>query len=323
MLIIMFSVAHRRFQELIYISLALIAIILTLCIIFAIFNTVIKGGPLIDFWDTCSNARHSVRHRYQSNHNHLSNQYNQYNQQRVHVCAPPTMGGARLNIIYTIGEWLDRNALNCFLTWPVPTGQHNNSENNQRQSLSLPTDRHSFAINLDSNVSLDRSPRTSGAPFVGPNYLRYPPIITVVSNNGSGNYHQIISPYEDCSPTDDLINGLNLHDLPPLYHQLDVIPTDGPPTYEEAIKDKQPQQSQWEWPQSVVIGFILQDLRPIDSLLPNARTITLRPIQDVVQVISGLCQSRRSHKKKDRQSVSINETSGSVNKALLWPLISM
>ena len=104
MLIIMFSVAHHRFQELIYISLALIAVILTLCIIFAIINTVIKGGPLIDFWDTCSSSRHSVRNRYHTNHNTLANAYNQFNQQRVHVCAPPTMGGARLNIIYTIGE---------------------------------------------------------------------------------------------------------------------------------------------------------------------------------------------------------------------------
>ena len=103
MLIIMFSVAHRRFQELIYISLAFIAIILTFCIILAIFNTIYRGEPFIDFRQsntTSNNNRNSFRYRNQSSN--VVN--NAYNSQGVHVCAPPNMGGARLNIIYTIGN---------------------------------------------------------------------------------------------------------------------------------------------------------------------------------------------------------------------------
>ena len=107
MLIIMFSVAHRRFHELVYISLTLIAITLTLCIVFAIFNTLCKGEPLIGYWDSgshsYSNRHQSLRFRTQNNNNN-NNSNNGYNQQRVHVCTPPTMGGARLNIIYTIGK---------------------------------------------------------------------------------------------------------------------------------------------------------------------------------------------------------------------------
>ena len=103
MLIIMFSVAHRRFHELVYISLALIAITLTLCIIFAIFSTLCKGEPLFGYRDSGPHSysrHHSLRYRQNVN----NNVNNGYNQQRVHVCAPPNMGGARLNIIYTIGK---------------------------------------------------------------------------------------------------------------------------------------------------------------------------------------------------------------------------
>jgi hypothetical protein len=101
----MFSVAHGRFQELIYLSLAFIAITLTLCIICAICNTLCKGDPIIDYWTSNNNSYYNTRHhssRYRHYH-HNNNANNASNHQRVHVCTPPRMGGARLNIIYTIG----------------------------------------------------------------------------------------------------------------------------------------------------------------------------------------------------------------------------
>ena len=97
-------------------------------------------------------------------------------------------------------------------------------------------------------INTNRSSRTASTSGYGrPQYFQFSPIITLIPNNSSDNLNQLISSYDEFPidtrlPLDsDIINGINFEmpDLPPLYHQLDVIPSDGPPTYEEAVEDKQ------------------------------------------------------------------------------------
>ncbi|XP_054166975.1 uncharacterized protein LOC128964408 [Oppia nitens] len=293
MLIIMFSVAHRRFQELVYISLAFIAITLTLCIIFAIFNTLCKGDLQFDMWDTAniSSSRytptrhHSRRqssryHRhYSNNNNNSSSANNAYNQQRVHVCAPPSMGGARLNIIYTIGQ------------------QSNHTPRMSRSLGGQPLDRHSVAINIDDNsnysaqlwppgaggvgrspTSRASSPRAGGAAAnCPPQYLQFSPIITVIgANEANDDLQQLISTYGPAGEAidtrlpinSDILSDFDYQypDMPPLYHQLDVIPTDGPPSYEDAIKQKT---SASPTPQSPTVPSTHDKRSPSSSSIPH------------------------------------------------------
>ncbi|CAG2112511.1 unnamed protein product [Medioppia subpectinata] len=144
--------------------------------------------------------------------------------------------------------------------------QQNHANNhNVRNNRTVNTlDRHSVAINIDNNSNYSahlwptltplplggrRSPRSlSPRPSrTTPHDWHFPPIITVMANEESvDELQQIIDSYGDCDAIEsrlplnsDIMNGFDyqLPDLPPLYHQLDVIPTDGPPTYEEAIEE--------------------------------------------------------------------------------------
>lgn len=73
-------------------------------------------------------------------------------------------------------------------------------------------------------------------PYRPPHYLQFSPIITVMASNEHDHFNEEYPIETRLTFERDVINTMS--DLPPLYHQLDVMPTERPPTYEEAIEDK-------------------------------------------------------------------------------------
>ncbi|XP_054166986.1 probable serine/threonine-protein kinase mkcB [Oppia nitens] len=99
-LVILFFAAHGGSNEMMYITLTFVFIIIAL-FSYGFWSSVSKGEGI---WQYV--GKHNLQHQQISNPNYhfgsfRTNNYKENPNKNVHLCAPPKMGGARLNI-YTI-----------------------------------------------------------------------------------------------------------------------------------------------------------------------------------------------------------------------------
>ncbi|CAG2166505.1 unnamed protein product [Oppiella nova] len=152
-LIILFFAAHGGSNEMMYLTLAFVFIIIAL-FSYGFWSSVSKGEGIWQYW-----GKQNLQHQQISNPNyHYGGSFRNYKSnpnKAVHICAPPKMGGARLNI-YTIplNPSLQRNSsLNSphrpLGRTPSSAHRHNYHHNHNRSSFRRKPDTNEEEVKVE------------------------------------------------------------------------------------------------------------------------------------------------------------------------------
>lgn len=135
------------FTRLAYIGVGCVVALLVIYIIATVINKFCFDDPSKAHWN--AHARFTAAAQQQR----LAQLQAQQQEARIHVCAPPRMGGAKLNIIYTVGDVPIVGIHNSNITSNQQTHNHKYSHNIRRQQTLTPTSSTSSTCKVSASAS--------------------------------------------------------------------------------------------------------------------------------------------------------------------------